>query len=72
MFSCCVDTVGLLVDRTRVVAGFNHGQARGRGGGGGGGGRNRLRYCQGLFTVYSSAWVTYTMLQGNQLSCVNF
>ena len=24
MFSCCVDTVGLLVDRTRVVAGFNH------------------------------------------------
>ena len=34
MFSCCVDTVGLLVDRTRVVAGFNHTptyQARGRG-----------------------------------------
>jgi len=32
---CCVDTVGLLVDRTRVVvAGFNHTptyQARGRG-----------------------------------------
>ena len=35
MFSCCVDTVGLLVDRTRVVAGFNPTppyQARGGGG----------------------------------------
>ena len=35
MFSCCVDTVGLLVDRTMVVvAGFNRTptyQARGRG-----------------------------------------
>ena len=34
MFSCCVDTVGLLVERTRVVAGFNHTptyQGRGRG-----------------------------------------
>ena len=33
MFSCCVDTVGLLVEKTRVVAGFNHTPTyQGRGG----------------------------------------